>query len=770
MPEDTKTSGSIRFGPFELSLETHELSKNNYRLKLGGQAIQVLELLTARPGRLVTREELQQKLWPDTSFGDPEHGLNAAVNRLREALGDSAIEPIYIETVPGRGYRFIGKVESPTPVPPPPPPDAHPPNWRRPLGVIMVMVVVAAVGYWWWHHHRPIPARVWVLISAFDSGGADPLPSGLVRMVREGLTVDLQQSQYVSVFSRSQIQEILARMEKSPATQIDENTGREICLRSNRPALLLTGSILHRGEGFEITVQAVDPVKKVDSPLFTVDKKISKKEEFPDMVDALVKRVREDLGESGREIRANSRPLAEVTTSDFLALQLYSQAADAKDQGSPEEALSLLLSALDRDRDFAMAHHLIAEVYEIMGNRDEELKELKRAHELRARLSPRESYFVEASYHIANEEPEKAVDAFTALVALSPMDTEARVDLAFAYYELGKLDDSIKQLKEVLKIDPDSASTYRTLLVRLARNNKPEEVLQTYRKAQERGLTIRGAEWGLGMALWNQGNVDKAQVQFRALQASGTEPYATIGRIYFARTLIYQGKLAQASAQLQTGIIKDQNEHNKEAELLERYLLAAIALMQGNRAEARSQLQLTLAAGNASTLEARYLQWAGELYTQMGDIASAQPIYRILANLSTRLPSPSNKAYAGTLAGEIDLAQSRSTDAEQHFLASMGPYPALSHRGLARAYEAQHDWENAATEWKSFLDSRGEVFQDDCPADWVRAHLFLARVEAHLNRLEESRDWYRKLLGIWRDGDQVGLVQQSVTEAQQAIN
>ena len=104
MPGDTNTSGSIRFGPFDLSLETHELSKNNYRLKLGGQAIQVLELLTDRPGKLVTREDLQKKLWPDTSFGDPEHGLNAAVNRVREALGDSAIEPKYIETVPGRGY------------------------------------------------------------------------------------------------------------------------------------------------------------------------------------------------------------------------------------------------------------------------------------------------------------------------------------------------------------------------------------------------------------------------------------------------------------------------------------------------------------------------------------------------------------------------------------------------------------------------------------------------------------------------------------------
>ena len=74
MPGDTNTSGSIRFGPFELSLETHELSKNNYRLKLGGQAIQVLELLLTRPGGIVTRDELQQKLWPNTGFVTPSTG------------------------------------------------------------------------------------------------------------------------------------------------------------------------------------------------------------------------------------------------------------------------------------------------------------------------------------------------------------------------------------------------------------------------------------------------------------------------------------------------------------------------------------------------------------------------------------------------------------------------------------------------------------------------------------------------------------------------
>src|SRR5262252_1699740 len=113
MAETSKSLGSVRFGPFELLLDTQELRKNGVPVKLFGQPIQVLIVLSGRPGSLVTREELQQKLWPADSFGDFEHGLNAAVNKLREKLGDSATTPKYIETLPGRGYRFMGPIVQP---------------------------------------------------------------------------------------------------------------------------------------------------------------------------------------------------------------------------------------------------------------------------------------------------------------------------------------------------------------------------------------------------------------------------------------------------------------------------------------------------------------------------------------------------------------------------------------------------------------------------------------------------------------------------------
>jgi len=101
-----------RFGVFELDLRTAELRKYGHKLPIQGQPIQILILLTERAGELVTREELHQKLWPADTYVDFEHGLNAAVKRLRQALNDSADNPRFVETLPRRGYRFIAPVET----------------------------------------------------------------------------------------------------------------------------------------------------------------------------------------------------------------------------------------------------------------------------------------------------------------------------------------------------------------------------------------------------------------------------------------------------------------------------------------------------------------------------------------------------------------------------------------------------------------------------------------------------------------------------------
>lgn len=111
MAETQPSRQIVRFGAFEADMQTGELRKDGVKLKFGGQPFQVLAILLERPGDLVTRRELQERLWPDT-FVDFEDNINTAVNKIREALGDSAENPHFVETLPRRGYRFIGAVES----------------------------------------------------------------------------------------------------------------------------------------------------------------------------------------------------------------------------------------------------------------------------------------------------------------------------------------------------------------------------------------------------------------------------------------------------------------------------------------------------------------------------------------------------------------------------------------------------------------------------------------------------------------------------------
>ncbi|HET9305129.1 MAG TPA: winged helix-turn-helix domain-containing protein [Candidatus Sulfotelmatobacter sp.] len=117
-----------RFGVFELDLSAGELRKNGAKLRLQGQPFQVLALLLERAGEVVTREELQQKLWPSDTFVDFDHSLNTAINKVREALGDSASSPRYVETLARRGYRFIAPVRTEAPPPPPEPAPAPTPK------------------------------------------------------------------------------------------------------------------------------------------------------------------------------------------------------------------------------------------------------------------------------------------------------------------------------------------------------------------------------------------------------------------------------------------------------------------------------------------------------------------------------------------------------------------------------------------------------------------------------------------------------------------
>jgi len=110
-PSQTPSANSIiRFGNFEVDTRAGELRRGGLKVKLGGQPLDVLVTLLEKSGQVVTREELHEKLWSQDTFVDFEHGLNKAINKVREALGDDADNPRFVETLPRRGYRFLAPV------------------------------------------------------------------------------------------------------------------------------------------------------------------------------------------------------------------------------------------------------------------------------------------------------------------------------------------------------------------------------------------------------------------------------------------------------------------------------------------------------------------------------------------------------------------------------------------------------------------------------------------------------------------------------------
>lgn len=109
-----------RFGPFELDLGAAEVRQNGLRVRLQPQPFKLLVLLTSRPGTLITREEIRRELWPEGTFVDFDQSVNFAVKQIRDAFGDSATQPVYLETVPRQGYRFVAPVDPGQPAAAPP--------------------------------------------------------------------------------------------------------------------------------------------------------------------------------------------------------------------------------------------------------------------------------------------------------------------------------------------------------------------------------------------------------------------------------------------------------------------------------------------------------------------------------------------------------------------------------------------------------------------------------------------------------------------------
>lgn len=416
-----------RLGLFEVDARLGELRRDGVKLKIQEQPFQVLLKLLERPGDLVTRDELRSSLWSSDTFVDFETGLNTAIMRLREVLGDSAEHPQFIATLPRRGYRLLVPVERLNGIST----EGFPENpgpwvWRTKhrlwiTGVSTVALLLAAAFVAWLFYPSSKTAlnfgpRDWVLISSFENRTGEPLLDGTLEYALER---ELSNSQYVTVASRERVDDVLRLMRKPLDTKIDASLGREICLRDGGIRVLLTGRVEKLGTTYVLSVQLMDPVRGVT--VASLSEEDSAESQLAAAVRRLSNRVRETLGEKSALVQQSDKSLEKVTTPSLHALQLYTQADGLMRLDKQDAAAELLEQALSEDPGFASAHLLLAYTY---GNRGMDAKaapEFQRAFDLAYSTPDRERFFILASYYDAIEkDAPKAIEAYEALLRLYP--------------------------------------------------------------------------------------------------------------------------------------------------------------------------------------------------------------------------------------------------------------------------------------------------------------------------------------------------------------
>ena len=227
MPLKTQPAATLRFGAFELDLRAGELRKKGVRIRLQEQPLQVLTVLLQHPGGVVTREELCSEIWTADTFVDFDNSLNTAVNKLREALGDSSENPRFIETLPRRGYRFIAPVTS---------------NGQKgldtgsaagshtrsrkiviPVSLLLIAIVLAGGLTWRWRQARRLTEKGKIVLGDFANSTGDGVFDGTLR---EGLSVELEQSPYLKIVSDEQIHQTLRMMGQKADVQLTHGIAR----------------------------------------------------------------------------------------------------------------------------------------------------------------------------------------------------------------------------------------------------------------------------------------------------------------------------------------------------------------------------------------------------------------------------------------------------------------------------------------------------------------------------------------------------------------
>jgi TolB-like protein/DNA-binding winged helix-turn-helix (wHTH) protein/Tfp pilus assembly protein PilF len=532
MPEAHQLRGPLRFGVFELDLRVGELRKNGLRVRLQQQPFQVLAMLLEHPGEVVGREELQKKLWPADTFVDFDHGLNKAINKVRDALGDSAESPRFVETIARRGYRFLAEVKPAEAVPvrsaeltPPPHPTSEvrdrpdlagkpstvehvfpPMAWKIFAFVLVPLVAALAIGriHPW---NRPPSVIRSLAVLPLESLSNDASQDYFADGMTDELISDLGQISALRVISRTSV--MTYKHARKPLPQI----ARELNVDA-----VVEGTVLRSGARVRITAQLIEA---------STDKHLWSRSYEGELRDTLT--LQNTVARAiADQIRINLNPqeqaaLNRVTVVNPEAQESYLKGRyfwNKRTADGLSKAIDYFSEAIQRKPDYAQAYAGLADSYALAGDWKYGLLAPREAYP-KAKAAANKAIALDGTLgeaHISlafcldnfDWDWESAGKEFTRGIELSPGYATGHEWYGWHLAALGRHDDAIAEVKKAASLDPLSPSIGADLAEELLVAHRFDEAIEQSRKTMTLDPFFAPAHYVLGQAFVQKHNYKEA--------------------------------------------------------------------------------------------------------------------------------------------------------------------------------------------------------------------------------------------------------------------
>ncbi len=750
------------FGPFRLDSAQRVLLRDGEAVALQPKAIDILLLLVRNAGRLVTKEELLTAIWPNVVV--EESNLSQNIFLLRKALGDAERGQHYIVTLPRRGYQFAETVHV-RPVASTPPPrvsgadaDTLPhkgrPHVLRPflvpaiVGALIAVSLIIVAGSGHSRHPPAVAPSDTIVLADFTNSTGDPVFDSTLR---QALAAQLEQSPLLNILSDQRIATTLALMRKPKDAPISAQLAGEVCQRTGS-AIVIEGAIAQLGTQYLLTLTASNCGS--GDTLGHTQSRASDKNHVLDALGAAASSMRSKLGESAGSVQKYDAPPEAVSTPSLEALQAYSLAYRAMIRNNDyPAAIPLFQRAIALDPTFAMAYARLGINYFNLGEPARAEDSLKKAYDLRDRLSEREQLYITASYNaMALRDFATARESYELWAQIYPRDQFAVGNLGVVYTYLGEYDKSLGAIQKARELNPQNALVYANIVETLLQLNRLDQAKAMAIKAGTLSLESDALHAHLYAIDFLQ--QDQAGMDGEAAELATKPGWGDVALEAQANTAAYEGQFTRARELTQRAVEAAERDDKKETAaayqaegavreafvgnktLAIRLATAALALSSGKTVQTLAAIALGVAGNGVQ---------AGRLADDLAHDFPQDTVFQFNAVPAIRAAAALSGGNSAQAIEALQVAQRYElgqTDKPVGFTM----YPVYLR---AEAYVAAHRVE-AVAEFQKILDHPGIVQNEPIAA---LAHLGLARAYAAANDKALAKAAYQNFLSLWNDAD-----------------